>query len=957
MIKPLLTFFLVFNILAAQAQNSIQPKSRLFTLPRDITVNDYVPGVVIVKFKEAVGSSAKTRTLGLPGTLKSKSVLSLKKVFTEAASSVKTSARRQNDAGLSRIYELQVNRASNIETVINELLTDRQVEYAEPRYIHHTNLIPNDPRFPQQGYFQQVMAPQAWDLIGPGSVPSVIIAIVDSGSELTHPDLAANIYYNAAENPSNGLDDDGNGKVDDFRGWDFAGNSGNSEDNNPNVVGPANDHGVHVSGIAAAVTNNGVGVASIAFNTAKLLIVKTGPDNSGTDILYGYEGIKYAADMGANIINCSWGSTSGGSFGRDIVNYAISKGCLIVAAGGNSGGTKAEYPAAFPGVLAVANVASNNEKAGSSNYGNYISISAPGNSILSSTFNATYGTSTGTSMSAPVVSSTAALVKAYRPGLSMQQVGELVRVTADDVYNVNSEYPWQLGKGRVNVFKALTQTPPSVRIARFTQQEINSANNTDADTLYLFLDLKNFLYPVTNLSLTLNSSNPNVTVLTPQISLPALGTLETASQVGPFKVAILPGSPSNLKVDFRLNYANNANSYQDFEHLTVVVAKDQLDISNGTITTSIASNGRIGFSAPEQEEGQGFVYKGRQMLYEAALMIGNSPTRVSNSARGINDETDEHFVKIVSAHQVVNNADSIVAESEFDDRANPNRLNVAVKHRIIVYKNAPNTNYAIAEFEIFNRGTTTLGNVHVGLFTDWDIGDGLNITKYDPASRLGYVYSKDPAEPYAAVKLLNQDAPPVYYPLSSGIEGNPLSDQEFSLADKWETLSSGVKSFGIGATTDGVDVYFTSGYGPYFIPANSSIRVAFAFIGGENLENIQTTALAAQQKYELINPGGTQKITDFDLQVYPNPIVTNAEAVSNIRFTLPEAGQVSLELYNLTGQRVKTLISNKTYGRGIHFFRDNLSEGYSNDVRSGVYFYRMKYNGESKSRKIIIQRD
>lgn len=950
--KLLPALFLCLNILIVQAQNPPVPASKLFKLPKYVTVKDYVPGVLIVKFKAVAGSSSKTKSVTVPDhNVKSRSVVSQRKMFSQPISSLRTSALRKPDdeVGLGRIYEVKISTSANIEAVINEILADPNVEYAEPRYIHRINYLPSDPRFPEQTYLPQLHAPQAWDLVRNGS--GLIIAIVDSGSELTHPDLAANIYYNTAD-PVNQVDDDGNGKVDDYRGWDFAGDNGFNEDNNPNVVGSSNDHGVHVSGIASAVTDNGTGVSSIAFNTAKLLIVKAGPDNNGTEISRGYEGIKYAADMGAHIINCSWGSTSGGGFGRDVVNYAIGKGCLVVAAGGNSNTDVPEYPAAYKGVLAVANVNADKTRASSSNYGPYISISAPGNQVLSTVFGG-YGLSSGSSMSAPIVSSTAALVKAYRPAFNMQQIGELVRVTADNTENENPQFTRQLGKGRVNVLKALTETPPSVRIQNVSEEEKIAANAGSPDTLYLYLDLKNFLYPVSNLKLTLSASIPEIKILSSVPNIASIGTLETKTQVGPFKVIIPKEVPGNSNVDFLLTYA--ANNYQDFEWFSLTVSKDFINIRTNSIATTITSNGRIGYSSPSETNGLGFEYRGEQLLYEAALMIGNSPERVSNNARADNSTTHDHFVKLVRAYEVIDNADSIVAESQFNDRGNPQGLEIAVTHRMTAFKKSPDDKYIIAEYEVLNRTNFQLKNVHIGLFTDWDIlGGRADATQYIPAERLAYVYDKEvPNAPYAAVKLLNNNAAPAYYPLSFDVQNNPLSDEELTIAEKWETLSSGVQSSGLDVST-GVDVSFVSGYGPYSIPANGSVKVAFAFIGGDNLQDIQASAQAAQQKYDKLNVViPNEPAVAFNVEVYPNPLFSS-NGVSTVRFELPEQGKVTLELFNLMGQRVRTLIPGLGYGKGVHYLKYDFSGGFFSDIGSGVYFYRFKYNDQVRTTKISV---
>src|SRR5690606_17330333 len=157
----------------------------------------------------------------------------------------------------------------------------------------------------------------------------------------------------------------------------------------------------------------------------------------------------------------------------------------------------------------------------------------------------------------------------------------------------------------------------------------------------------------------------------------------------------------------------------DFERFSVVVARDYLDLNTSSISTTVTSNGRVGFEGGSAENGSGFTYQGEQLLFEASLMIGKSPTMVSNNTRSSSGSEDEHFVKKLSARELINNADSTIAESEFDDSNSRLPLNIYAKQRMIVYKQVPNDNFAIVQYEIFNRNNTSLNGIYVGLFTDW----------------------------------------------------------------------------------------------------------------------------------------------------------------------------------------------------------------------------------------------
>ncbi|MBY0543610.1 MAG: S8 family serine peptidase, partial [Sphingobacteriaceae bacterium] len=459
----LLLFFMLLSF--KQEDPTLLNRKGKFVLPKGVTSQDYLPNTLIVKFKKSgdkqvssISSEAKKQL-----TVAGVNLSGLTRLFptvnpTEAIQSLKSNNASPD---LSDIYMARYEGSTNIVTVINALLEDQQIIYAEPSYIYKTSFVPNDPGYVNQSYLTKVMAPQAWDILK--NAANVIIGIVDSGSDLQHEDLAANIFINTAD-PVNGIDDDGDGYIDNYYGWDFVGNSAATmlPDNNPDVTSDSTDHGVHVSGIASAVSNNNRGVASIAYN-AKLMIVKTGADNNSRAIYKGYEGIKYAADHGAAIINCSWGGTGGGQFGQEIIDYAIAKGSLVIAAAGNDATDVPDYPASYKGVLSVASVTSTDVKSSFSNFGNHITISAPGSSIYNTLNGNKYGYKSGTSMAAPLVASAAALVKAKYPNYNGLQIGEVLRTTTDPIDYLNPSFAGKMGKGRLNIFKALTQTTSSIR--------------------------------------------------------------------------------------------------------------------------------------------------------------------------------------------------------------------------------------------------------------------------------------------------------------------------------------------------------------------------------------------------------------------------------------------------------------------------------------------------------------
>ena len=197
---------------------------------------------------------------------------------------------------MSLVYEVRFNPSFTLSEAIQSLLSTGILAYAEPLYLHELDYTPNDPDITSQYHINKIQAPAAWD-IQKGDT-NISVGIVDSGTDWDHPDLEDNIKYNYAD-PIDGIDNDADGYIDNFRGWDVSEN-----DNNPMVVNQ--DHGSHVSGCAAATTDNGVGVASPAFR-CRFVGVKSSLDGSTTSIDNGYDGIVYAATVAnCDIVNCSW---------------------------------------------------------------------------------------------------------------------------------------------------------------------------------------------------------------------------------------------------------------------------------------------------------------------------------------------------------------------------------------------------------------------------------------------------------------------------------------------------------------------------------------------------------------------------------------------------------------------------------------------------------------------------
>ena len=335
------------------------------------------------------------------------------------------------------------------------------VEYNYLRPMLADAVVPNDPMYPEQWNLPLMKLPQAW-AIEKGD-RNVVIAIIDSGIDYRHDDLAPKAWINPGEVPENGLDDDGNGYIDDVYGWDFT-DAPNLQAEGDYLEGdnePIDEkgHGTHVAGIAGAMPDNGIGIAGVAWE-CPLMAIRAGLSIGGSSRMQDDDSaaaMVYAVDNGASVINMSWGSERRSFVIQDAIDYAYARGAVLVAAAGNSQKPAAIFPAAYRKVIAVASTEQNQQRFYQSNFGASVDIGAPGNVILSTQINNQYRLLTGTSMASPHVAGVAALILAKRPALTHEEVRHILISTADPVYQEDSDALDEkfVGAGTVNAERAL----------------------------------------------------------------------------------------------------------------------------------------------------------------------------------------------------------------------------------------------------------------------------------------------------------------------------------------------------------------------------------------------------------------------------------------------------------------------------------------------------------------------
>ncbi|MCY7361028.1 MAG: S8 family serine peptidase, partial [Ignavibacteria bacterium] len=589
-IKYCLILFLATSVFFAfkNPGNKISVNSnKYFKLPDNLTENDYVPKTIIIKLKERnrINSSINSiDNISVNEVLNDLNTVSINKIFTNAIKPVlRFSADGEKLADLSLIYIFEYNSSKSIEEAVNEIYNTGEVEYAQPKYTQKLMFTPNDPFLGSQYFINKIQAPAGWD-IQQGDT-NVVIGIVDSGTDWDHPDLEGNIKYNYSD-PINGTDDDNDGYTDNYRGWDLG-----DRDNDP-MVSPDDDHGSFVSGCADAVTNNGTGVSSPGFK-CKFLPVKI---SNSAGLAAGYEGIVYAADHGCSIINCSWGGGYAGEFEQEIINYvSINKNALVICAAGNYNSSETFYPADLKYVISVASTNSSDIRSSYSNYGNGIDVCSPGEGIRSTLYNNSYSIESGTSFSSPVCAGVCAIVKSQFPSYTGLQAGEKVRVTCDNIDLQNPSYIGKLGKGRINMLRALTISSPSVRINSYTAIDGNNNVFQPNDTISITGIFKNYLDATSNAIVTISSTSTAVSILNGNSTLgviPTLGTVTNNSS--PFRVIVNNIAPVNSKVFFKVNYSDG--SYTDFEYFSITINPTYLSINGNNITTTLNGKGNIGYN-------------------------------------------------------------------------------------------------------------------------------------------------------------------------------------------------------------------------------------------------------------------------------------------------------------------------------------------------------------------------
>ncbi|MDQ3108325.1 MAG: S8 family peptidase [Bacteroidota bacterium] len=922
--------------------------------------DEYMQNTLIIKVLPQFRAQCTNEQIAIPSVQNFFTMIgvdNIKKIYPNH----KTPEKAVNKYGapmmdLSLIYEVHYSGALALESAIAKLYNQGFFEFVEPHYIPKIDLAVNDPKSANNTtnngqyhlYITNCAGPgtTGWD-ISTGAA-TTLIAIVDTGTEYTHADLTNQVAINAADPVGSG-DQDGDGFVDNYRGWDVAMN-----DNDATWQG--NAHGVHVSGCASAQCNNSVGLCGSGYN-CKFVPVKIA-DASGS-LTASYEGITYAADFGCSVINCSWGGGGGGSYGQTIIDYAVNnRDALVIAAAGNNGLDEAFYPAAYDKVLSVGATTNTDARAGFSNYNYTVDICSPGNNVNATWVGSSYAQNSGTSMASPVCAGIAGIVRTYFPSYSALQVGERLKATSDNIYsvpgNTGPTYADKLGTGRVNLYRALTDpNGPAIVYSNMDLDDLNDLTFVANDTIRVTGDFTNYLGAATNLvaTLTVVSGGTFVSILDGTTTVGALGTMATANHTAdPFQVKILPTAPVNQPVTFKLNMMDGAYSVN--QYFTFIVNVDYINITINDVWTTITSKGLIGYNQPAQTQGLGFDYlQAGSLMYESSLMIGSTSSNTNDMVRGgTPGNTDVDFASQVAVRPLnpLQFSDFDV-DGKFRDNVSATPLPVTVHHQAYAWSATPHRKYVIVKYVIANTGPSTLSNVYAGIFSDWDIDAatfGMNRTGFDAANKMGYSFYTGASGKYCGIKLLTNTAPVNHYAIDNVTGGGGGIDiyDGYSQAEKYTSMSTSRAI--AGATGNGADVCDVVSSGPFTIASNDSIVVAFALIAGDDLSDLQASAVDAQTMWDGIPTSSVETVSlnAAILNAFPNPASGNTQ----IQYSVAEAGYTELRIVDATGRLVSVL------GAGQKSQGNYTVELETANLPEGMYLIQLLTSKGMITRKLIV---
>lgn len=726
------------------------------------------------------------------------------------------------------------------------------VLYAEPEYIPQPLLsperltyTPDDPLLGQCYNLTHLHVLPAWDSTQGDT--NFVWAVVDTDVRFDHPDLVNNIAYNWAD-PINGIDDDGDGYVDNFHGWDLVGATPNGPPDNDPRTNPTG-HGTWVAGFGGATPDNNEGIAGPAFK-CRILPIKAAPDNLWA-LIAAYEGVFYAAQKGAKVINASWGSPF---YSRATENFVRtitdSYDALIVAAAGNippNQGTKF-YPAMYDGVLSVTALRDTYDTWPGTVQAYYgIDVCATGRGTTTTGLNGYGAYAYATSFAAPQAAGCAILLRSWRPNLNARQIAELLRITGDSVDHLNPTLRYQLGR-RINLHRAITtRDTPACRIKTWQVQDNNDSLFFAGETLFITPTYINYLSPVQNLTIKLSSLSPYLEVLDSLYAVGNLGTLSTHLQATPFRVRVAISTPTDATSALLFQYSGDGG-YLDYEVREIAgLNPSYVHLPAARLKTTISGNGRIGYHDPPRNEvGLGVRWGTHtdSWLSEGGIALCDTTAHLCTRAPG--GGVYRHFMPAGIATRSYTPLYEMGEVTVYGDVSqDPAALPFAIRLKTYGIRHEPANPFVAFVYELENFSGQSYSNLALGWWLDWDVGN--NPTTDVAATDLTYklVYARSGTTRYAGALLLS----PHQAVLHVG-----RVDTFTPVPQRYHAIFQGLST---GPTSLSGDIFTAISAKGLSLPSGAKDTIVLALVAGESWGEFLNNVEAAQEWYQCFLQGGS----------------------------------------------------------------------------------------------------
>lgn len=824
---------------------------------------------------------------------------------------------------LQNIFKVKFNRTLDLNVLAQKISQFSEVIYAEPIYYRHINYIPNDTLIHEQYYLVNTQTYEAWkylednDLLDSYLNTDIIIGVVDTGIDFNHIELSNSIAINQKETGIdengedkrfNNIDDDNNGFVDDWRGWDFVSDSSEARyDNNPTYGNP---HGTHVAGIIASEHNNTAGIAGIGLNM-KILPVKIGSDNwFSTSVSNSFDGLLYAGIMGCQIINCSWGGSSFSYAEQDIVNAVTDMGSLIIAAAGNNGRLSPQYPAAYENVISVAATGFTDSKASFSNYHFSVDVAAPGFQIISTIPENDYATWNGTSMASPVAAAVAGLLAKRFPDVSTEILGEMLKSTSNRNQRNDDFYPGMMGSGIVSAYKALSDsTFYSLKVFDVQIENTKGINLfVYGDTIQIDLSIINLLDIQTNIQIEAFEQNVNyMTVIDNYEIIESLSKNEAKYIKGAFKFIIKDSQNYDQNISISLKFTSDQGLIKYYS-IPMLINPTFKDFTYNNIKASFNSRGNIAYNDfSENSQGIGVNYKHfKSLLFEGAVLAA-IPNKINDVARGNAGSSQKRSFEIFDIISSNNKNNDLYGNLSFGNSNDSNSIGLTINNKIKQSNQANLENIIFLTYELVNTSGEFLDSLFFGLFMDWDIGISgqSNYAYFNQKYTSGIIKNTaNDSLPICAISALNWKDRINFYAIDNpGTDTNSFSIYDgFSDFEKWTAISSKIGRQESSIT----DASYIIGVGPFSFLPQDTILIDFAMLISEDEEGLENSLENAVNYFENNKANEENNLINRIINIFPNP--AKDEITIDLEISeLPEVPIFEIVIYDNLGKKIKAM--------------------------------------------------